>query len=237
MREFVVCVSLLVALGAMPAAASADPVPLASGFLNRDSEGTFFGFAGDGLLIQRVLDPASCCLSLPLIPETSCAPLFACRPGDLLNLSLRTDGEVPLGSGFAIVGGTTYPDLTFSGSLQFQVEPIGFPATTADLVEIEQPFVFAGLIRGFVSGSEAFVVSLTGLGTVRMPFERLTDGSYISGDFDGQISYQFADAAPVPEPATVLLVGCGLVAIARGRQRMIALRSRSAGCRCRSRCN
>ena len=246
MRRCLACVVLVLGLS-VPLPAAADPIPVTGGFFVSDFEGHFFTFLGTSFAIQGITDPATCCLTIPVVRPPSCSAAGSpgCAPGDVVNLSFATTGETSLGSARATVGGVEYGTVDLRGTLQFDVTPVPFSGLPVDSVRIitgyagepipvsvgppnflvESPFLFTGHIRGLLAGAEVFSLTLYGSGTASMPFEAgSTTGLSNSGDYDSLESYQFS-VDPVPEPTTLLLVGSGIaVGLTRRRSRRIERR-------------
>jgi hypothetical protein len=87
------------------------------------------------------------------------------------------------------------------------------------------PFVFEGIVNGylvdpFTAGftDPVFTVSLGGSGLATGLFHYTGIGEPLFGR-DSELLYQFDDAAPVPEPATLLLFGSGAAAVSLLRRR------------------
>lgn len=144
---------------------------------------------------------------------------FNCTAGDLIDMSVRTAGEVSMGAGTATIDGTTYEDVSFFGDLNFSATPSLFPESSDDVVFFHQPFLFNGALRGLAGGQEVFNIDLTGTGLTARAFFRTADGTY-NYQMESITAYAFdAAAAPTPEPTSLLLLGSGLGLLARARRR------------------
>jgi hypothetical protein len=150
-------------------------------------------------------------------------PLFRCHPcppGTSLGLStdFRTDRHERHS---AIFEGLFYPEVYYTGSTTIRAGSVIVVPDLADRGVLSAPFTASGFLAAYDNiartGAPLFSTALSGRGTASVTFRNLhLPGIGIDAD---SISYQFDDSAPVPEPATLLLVGSGLSAMYLRRRR------------------
>ena len=216
MRKSVVLLSVLLTTCSLPKAVRAEPLTLSGlSHFQLDFEGDFFHFIGSSFDLTGRTETG---VFIPAVHAPTCDPCF---PGDVVNLSFHTPGEVDLGTGHGTVNDLESPSLSFRGSLQFDATPIVFPNVPPDLIggiSIVAPFRFNGFLRAFAGGHEVFAHSLRGVGTAFEHFVSDTGAPPFGTGVEGETPYAFDEASPVPEPSTMLLVGLGALALRYIRQ-------------------
>lgn len=111
-----------------------------------------------------------------------------------------------------------FPDVTYRGTLAFDVRPVPFPATTGDFVAFRAPFSFTGSVRGFERDREVFAADIIGAGEALETFDVLDNGLFRLDDSRITFDFTGGQPAPIPEPASLLLCGSGVAAVVARRR-------------------
>ena len=198
----------------LPAIAGADPVRITGGFLSIDGLAAPgpFQLIGDDVNLSGhsqlgVAGPATC---------------FPCEPGSAIDLG--TQYLADFGRAAGTVDGTAYSDVLLVGPVIFSAPSIIAPSTPGPFTVV-QPFTFDAALRGIAdlnlpTERTVFEALLFGHGTVTASFSATPVSSEqpVLFFFDS-IRYDFSAADPVPEPATLVLLGSGLAALAARHNR------------------
>lgn len=204
MRRFPVQgVLLLLLIGFATPSAQADPVRVTVGQATAELAGGTFTFTGDGFSLTGG------------VPDGFASSVFACTPcspENPMTLGLSSSAGGHFEDGFpGTFGGVDFPATFLFGQLTFTSADFSSTVLSPDNTTLTAPFTFSGELRDFatpgegeIGGTPLFVAELTGSGTATAHFRGPISGLFTVSD----VTYQFsAEAAPTPEPATLLLCG------------------------------
>jgi PEP-CTERM motif len=222
MKRYIAGAAIACALLLTGSTAQADPL-LVTGGSFRDGVSTgFWTLIGDGF-------------SLSGASEGSAGGLFnSCRPCGWepapvsLNFSVDVFGGPFLGGRPGTFNGVSYPTTVFDGQLHFTGPSLSAAVLSPTNLLFTLPFTMTGHLTAFANGSDEFLnnsplfaADFMGRGTVTARFNQDPTEPGQPNLFDvASVVYRFESSeSPVPEPATLLMLGAGLVIVAHRMRR------------------
>jgi hypothetical protein len=200
-----------------PGTAGADPIRITSGSftLTGPAEVGSIAIAGTrGFSLQGQVDPGEGSVNV-----LSDCTVTGCLPGSRVGLDGSLGGPA-FPDGIASLDGITYDDIdsgtspagvffTFTGEILL-------PGFRNSSLQVAAPFRVTGGLFSLEFPAQSASID-GGHGTAVLWLNPRTGGDLPDRWILDQVRYEFTDAAPVPEPATLLLVGTGVLAACRLR--------------------
>lgn len=206
--------------------ARAEPVAIQSGSFSYDTgDPDNFWVSGNGFRLRwSGFDNPT---FSGVVPPSLCYPTAPCTAGSTVDFSTQFHGlSANVTPNAGTINGVAYNSLKLTGDLNFMAPATTFPATSTAFAGVTEPFTFTGHLTAVdpAGGSTVFDSDLLGGGTASLVTIAGCANANCSSrtpeyGFAG-VDYTFTNVSPTPEPATVLLLGSGLIAVIRRRRRI-----------------
>jgi hypothetical protein len=200
---------IVLAATTLPAPVMAEPFPITSGFLSSQGLSNIgvFQLKGPGLRLGGNTDMGN-------VSPSSC---FPCAAGTAVPLGALFMGRLE-------TGGPVLVDSDFFGPFEesvfeFSALDVVMPSTRRDF-SVRRPFTFTGSLIARDSGDISLLFRLIGQGQLTANFAYKPNLDDPAAFEFTSIRYDFSEAAPVPEPVTMLLVGTGLGSVILRRRQL-----------------
>jgi hypothetical protein len=221
MRSTVLATCCLVFVIGTSRATQADPVFIKGGYYVIGSMGDSYEFnVPNPFVVNPGIVISGTASSVAGISALTC---LVCDPGQTFDIARKASGtgflgKADLGTGTA-VSGSSPTNYAFSGWLTFIADPIVLPAAGSSSVAFDVPFVARVSLDGrdLDNPGGGIFTRWLGTGTAHISFAPTADGQWTPQGPE-LLRFSFSQR-PVPEPATVFLIGTGLAGIAARRRR------------------
>jgi PEP-CTERM motif len=219
MRRCVVFVGSVLVCLFMASSARADSIPwITSGFYSITDSGDSYRFD-----VVNPFGSASLTGSAASVAGISQLSCYICDPGETfaigrhtLNPSPGASGAAAMGTGTFVSGGLSKP-MRVEGWLTFLADSITLPALTGADISFDVPFRARVSFNGSdLNGDGGGVFARwQGAGMAHVTFTQTADGHWSNATGE-LLRFDFSNATPVPEPASMFLIGSGLAGLGCG---------------------